>query len=209
MTIYEHAMIGINGTLALGLNRRHGWQIVAFAGIAAVLPDLDGLTILLGPSLYADGHRLWGHNLLVAGLVAALFSVIAYQTDALTKSQKWLANRWKALSIGDSQTTTPPHRYAKLLLWMLVGVLATYSHLVMDIFYSGGKNLQTWGVPLFWPFSRTEWAYPLVPWGSIGATVILAVSMFAMLRWPTWIRTIATSSLAVVAGYMVLCGIFG
>jgi hypothetical protein len=58
MTIYEHAMIGINGTLALGLNRRHGWQIVAFAGLAAVLPDLDGLAIVLGPSLYADGHRL-------------------------------------------------------------------------------------------------------------------------------------------------------
>lgn len=51
MTVYEHAMIGINGALAMGLQRRHGWQIIALAGFAAVLPDLDGLTLLLGPSL--------------------------------------------------------------------------------------------------------------------------------------------------------------
>ena len=44
MTIYEHAMVGINGALALGLARRHGRQIVAWAG-AALLPDFGGLTI--------------------------------------------------------------------------------------------------------------------------------------------------------------------
>jgi len=206
MTIYEHAMIGINGALALGLDRRHGWQIVALAGLAAVLPDLDGLTIVLGPSLYADGHRLWGHNLLVAGFIAAVFSAIAYQTDALTKSQNWLAKRWKGLPMTDK---CQPYRLSELLLWIVVGVLAAYSHLLMDIFYSGGKNLRTWGVPLFWPFSRTEWAYPLVPWGNIGTTVILAISMFLMVRWPTRIRSIAISSLMVVAGYMVVCRIFG
>jgi membrane-bound metal-dependent hydrolase YbcI (DUF457 family) len=205
MTIYEHAMIGLNGTLALGLNRRHGWQIVALAGLAAILPDLDGLSIVLGPRLYADGHRLWGHNLLATGLGAALFSVIAYQTDTLTKSQKWLAKRWKAVAVADKR---PPHRYSELLLWIVVGVLAAYSHLLMDIFYSGGKNMQTWGVTLFWPFSKTELAYPLVSWGSIGATGIFAISMFLMLRWPNWSRSIAASSLVTVAGYVMVCGIF-
>ncbi len=93
MTIYEHAMVGINGMLALGLRRRHGWQIVALAGFAAVLPDFDGLTILLGPQCYAEGHRLWAHNLLVAGLAAAVVSAAAYYTDALTRIQRWLARR--------------------------------------------------------------------------------------------------------------------
>ncbi|MEN6367820.1 MAG: metal-dependent hydrolase [Thermoguttaceae bacterium] len=204
MTFYEHAMICINGTLALGLNRRHGWQIVALAGLAANIPDLDGLTILLGPSLYAEGHRLWGHNLLVAGLVAAIVSAVIYQTDAITKSQKWLAEHWKALAITDKQT---PRRFSELGLWIVVGVLAAYSHLLMDTMFSVGKNLPVWGVPLFWPFSKTEWAYPLVRWGNIGATVILAISMFLMVRWPTWIRSIALSSLVAVAGYMVVCGI--
>jgi membrane-bound metal-dependent hydrolase YbcI (DUF457 family) len=204
MTIYEHAMIGINGTLAIGFHRRHGWQIAALAGLAAVLPDLDGLAIILGPSFYAEGHRLWGHNLLIAGLAAATMSAVFYQTDAITKSQQWLAKRWTVFSTTDKRLS---HRYTELLLWIAVGVLATYSHLLMDIFHSGGKSLQTWGVPLLWPFSKTEWAYPLVPWGNIGATVILAISMFAMLRWPTWIRTIAASSLIAVAGYMAIYGL--
>ena len=205
MTVYEHAMIGINGTLAMGLHRRHGWQIVALAGFAAVLPDFDGLTILLGPYWYAEGHRLWGHNLLVAGLVAAVVSAIAYQTDAPTKAQRWLAKRWKMFSVcGDLET--PSHRRGELCLWIVVGVVAAYSHLLMDILFSGGRNLPIWGVPLFWPFTSTAWAYPLVPWGNIGATVILAGSMFAMLRWRPWIRTIATGSLIAVVAYMVICG---
>jgi hypothetical protein len=48
MTFYEHAMIGIDGALAVGLNRCYGWRIVALAGFAAVLPDWDGLTLMLG-----------------------------------------------------------------------------------------------------------------------------------------------------------------
>ncbi len=205
MTIYEHAMVGVNGALALGLNRRHGWQIVALAGVAAVLPDLDGLTILLGPSLYAVGHRLWGHNLLVAGLVAAVVSAIAYQTDAFTKIEIWLAKHWKVLS-ADREPRT--RRFPELLLWIVVGVVAVYSHLLMDFMFSAGKNLPVWGVPLLWPFNDTAWAYPLVPWGDIGATAILAISMFAMLRWPTWIRTTATISLIALAAYMVASGMY-
>jgi membrane-bound metal-dependent hydrolase YbcI (DUF457 family) len=208
MTVYEHTMIGVNGALAAGLHRRHGWQIVALAGIAAVLPDLDGMTILLGPTLYADGHRLWCHNLLIAGLVAVIVSAIAYQTNALTGMYRWLAKRWAALSINGDATELPPHRLRELVLWIVVGVLAAYSHLLMDVFFSGGKNLQTWGVSLFWPFSRNEWTYPLLPWGNIGATVILAISMFLMLRWPVWIRTIAASSLVVVGLYMAYCGMY-
>ncbi len=92
------------------------------------------------------------------------------------------------------------------LLWIAVGVAAAYSHLLMDVFFSGGKNFQNWGVRLLWPFSRTEWAYPLVPWGNIGATVILAASMFAMLRWRARTQTIAALSLIAVALYMIVCG---
>jgi hypothetical protein len=207
MTVYEHAMIGINGSLAMGLHRRHGWQIVALAGFAATLPDLDGVTILLGPNLYAEGHRLWGHNLLVAGLVAAFVSAIVYQTDAATKAQRWLARRWKAFSVCGDPTETP-HRRMELCLWIVVGVAAAYTHLLTDILFSGGRNLPIWGVPLLWPFAGMAWAYPLVPWGNIGATVILAASMFAMLYWQAWIRTIATGSLIGVVAYMIICGTF-
>jgi membrane-bound metal-dependent hydrolase YbcI (DUF457 family) len=173
MTIYEHAMVGINGALALGLARRHGWQIAAWAGLAAVLPDLDGLTILLGLQCYAEGHRLWGHNLLVAGLVAAALSAAAYYTDAFTRLQRWFAKyRWAGAAKrgedapqgwGGSCTATPAsaansgpsaqlpaqHPAAGLALWIVVGVAAAYSHLLMDVAFSAGRDLPIWGVPLF------------------------------------------------------------
>jgi hypothetical protein len=41
-------MIGIDGALAMGFYRRHGWQIVTLGGFVAVLPDWNGLAILLG-----------------------------------------------------------------------------------------------------------------------------------------------------------------
>jgi membrane-bound metal-dependent hydrolase YbcI (DUF457 family) len=170
-----------------------------------MLPDFDGLTILLGPNLYAEGHRLWGHNLLVSGLLAAVVSIVVYQADVLNKIQKWLARRWKALPEGGPALA---HRLSEMLIWMVVGVVAAYSHLLTDIFFSGGRQLQTWGVPVLWPFVTATWAYPLVPWGNIGVTVIFAVSMFAMLRWRAWIRTIATATLIAVAGYMVVCGMY-
>jgi membrane-bound metal-dependent hydrolase YbcI (DUF457 family) len=246
MTIYEHAMVGINGALALGLARRHGWQIVALAGFAALVPDFDGLTILLGPQCYAEGHRFWAHNLLVAGLAAAIVSAAAYYTDAFTRIQRWLAKHgWGGSphgrdgscadgsdgtdGWGGSCTATPESPSAagaavqlppqhlpvqlplrrsgtELALWIAVGVIAAYSHLLMDIAFSAGRDLPIWGVPLFWPFSSTAYAYPLVRWGDIGATVIFAASMFAMLRWPARVRTIAAASLIAVAAYIVARG---
>jgi membrane-bound metal-dependent hydrolase YbcI (DUF457 family) len=212
-------MIGIDGALALALQRRHGWQIVALAGIAAVLPDLDGLTILFGFQCYADGHRVWGHNLLVTGLAAVIVSVAAYYSDAPTRVQQWLAKRCEAFSThGDcgagvspapAAGTAAPQSGAELALWLTVGVVAAYSHLLMDVIFSAGKDLPIWGVPLFWPFSSTEWAYPLLPWGDIGATVVLAVGMFTMLRWPSRIQAIAVGSLTTVAAYIAVRGLVG
>ena len=96
-----------------------------------------------------------------------------------------------------------------MVLWIAVGVIAAYSHLLMDVAFSAGRDQPIWGVPLFWPFSNATCAYPLVRWGDIGATLIFAASMFAMLRWPTRIRTIAAGSLAAVAAYMAIRGLCG
>jgi membrane-bound metal-dependent hydrolase YbcI (DUF457 family) len=209
MTTYEHAMVGVWGALALGLQRRHGWQIVALAGLTAVAPDLDGLSILLGKQCYAAGHRLWGHNLLAAGLGAALLAAALYKTGVLAKAQQSLARRCRAFSgaDGSGNSEARPGRVAELTLWVTVGVAAAYSHLLVDVFFSAGRDLPVWGVPLCWPFSDAAWAYPLVPWGDIGATVIFAAAMFAMVRWPARIRAIAAGSLVAAGGYMVLRGV--
>jgi membrane-bound metal-dependent hydrolase YbcI (DUF457 family) len=96
-----------------------------------------------------------------------------------------------------------------LALWLIVGVAAAYSHLLIDVVFSAGKDLPIWGVPLLWPFSSTAYAFPLVRWGDIGATVILAAGMFAMLRWPARIQAIAAGSLVAVAAYMAVRGLCG
>lgn len=211
MTVYEHAMIGIDGVLALGLQRRHGWQIAAFAAFAAVLPDFDGLTILAGPYMYAEGHRLWGHNLLVAGLVAAVAGAVAYQTDMVGRIQKFLARRWKVFSFEDGASCSPDagsRRFSELCLWIEVGIAAAYSHLLADVVFSAGKNLPVWGVPLLWPLSNTAYAYPMLPWGNAGVTIIFVVSMFAMLRWRERVRTIAVVTLSAVIVYIIVCGVY-
>jgi membrane-bound metal-dependent hydrolase YbcI (DUF457 family) len=205
MTVFDHAMVGICGTLASGVQRRHGWQVVALAGCMAVLPDADGLSILLGMNAYIAVHRVWGHSLLVAGLAAAIVSAAAYWADAPSKAQQWLARRWQTVAIRGSPAA-PPRGPKELAIWVTVGVLAAYSHLLADVFFSVGKDLPKWGVPLFWPFSAAEWAWPLVPWGDVGVTLIFAAAMFAMLRWPAWVRTIAAGSLIAAAAYMVVRG---
>ncbi len=83
MTIFEHPMVGINAALAFGLHRRGGWRLVALAGLCAALPDWDGLPLLLGNSWYAEGHRVWGHNLLVGAATAAILATVLYRFDLL------------------------------------------------------------------------------------------------------------------------------
>jgi membrane-bound metal-dependent hydrolase YbcI (DUF457 family) len=208
VTFFEHAMLGIDGALALGLHRRHGWQIVALAGIAAVAPDLDGLTILFGFQCYAGGHRVWGHNLLIAGVVAAMLAAALYYSGVLDRLRAWLA-RHIAASATLASAEAPRGRWTELTLWLIVAVAAACSHLLMDVFFSIGRDQPIWGVPLLWPFSSREWAVPMVRWGDLGATLILAAGMFAMARWPSRVRAIAAASLAALAAYVTLRGLCG
>jgi len=206
MTFFEHAMVGIDGALAAGLHRRRGWPIVAMAGFTAMLPDWDGLTILLGPSCYAQGHRVWGHNLLVAGLLAMLVSGLAYRFDWPIRIQQWIGRHWRVLELPGDITCVSARTAGGWWLWLVVGVLAAYSHLLADIVFSAGRNMPVWGVPLAWPFSDVAWAYPLVLWGDVGATIIFIVGMFAMCRWPAWTRTIAACTLGLVIAYVAVRG---
>ncbi len=96
---------------------------------------------------------------------------------------------------------------AVLVAWAAVGVLASYSHLAMDVLFSYGKNLNPWEVPLAWPFSSRGFAYPMVAWGDPGTTIVLAAGMLAMARWPSRIRAIAAVTLVGVAIYVGLRGV--
>jgi membrane-bound metal-dependent hydrolase YbcI (DUF457 family) len=94
-----------------------------------------------------------------------------------------------------------------LSLWAIVGLVAAYSHLAMDVLYSYGRGLPVWDVPLLWPFSARGFAYPAVPWGDPGTTLIFVAGMFAMARWRPATQQIAAITLALVAAYIVIRGL--
>lgn len=100
-----------------------------------------------------------------------------------------------------------------LVVWILVAIVATLSHLPADIvvsgtgedaIVSGTQGLPDWEVKLLWPFSDRGWVFPLIHWGNPGVTIVFAVSMFAMAYWKPRVQAIASATLLAVAAYLVL-----
>jgi membrane-bound metal-dependent hydrolase YbcI (DUF457 family) len=204
VTVYEHFMLGANLGLAANLHRFYGWRLVALAGAAAALPDWDGLSILFGAQAYARAHRIWGHNLLVASILGALAGGAAYAVTLSPLVRKSIAR----LQLRLLPAAPPPPASAPSLItaavWMGTGLIASLSHLLADYFYSGQRGGSVWPLQLLWPFSNRGWAYPVLPWGDLGATCLFIVEMFALYRWPSRARLIATITLATVVGYVVI-----
>ncbi|MBN1908127.1 MAG: metal-dependent hydrolase [Pirellulales bacterium] len=209
MTSFEHALVGINGSLALGLHRRWGWAVVALAAVESVLPDWDGLTLGLGPQAYAAGHRVWGHNLLLAGLVAAVTAVVLYRFDAFGRIARATARRWPKLGIAATSSSETRPTLGGATVWMLVAVVAAWVHLLADALFSSGHGLTDWELPLLWPFSDALFAWPTVRWGDVVPTLILAAGMFALVRWPRRVQRTATITLLLLASYITVRGMMG
>jgi membrane-bound metal-dependent hydrolase YbcI (DUF457 family) len=208
MTFYEHAMLGANGALALGLHRRHGWRIVALSGLAAVLPDWDGLSLLFGAHAYDRVHRTVGHCLLVSTLLGAALAAAEYRLDLAGRARAW-ASRWLRELRSEEPYEAAGKRGTSLPVWLAVGVLATWSHLAADLVFSGHATYGDWGLRLLWPFSDRAWAYPMVPWGDVGVAVIFVAGTFALVHWPARAPQIAGLTLAAVAAYVVVRGMAG
>ena len=108
MTTFEHAMCGATLTLALGCHRTQGWGIVAMAACAAALPDWDGASIAFGGFAYAKVHRVWGHNLLVAGGMGALVGGVGYLAHLSTRFRRKVALATARLWRQSNPTTSAP-----------------------------------------------------------------------------------------------------
>jgi hypothetical protein len=198
MTVFEHPMFGASLALVAGVRRRHGWGLVATAAVAAALPDWDGLSIAFGPTAYASAHRVWGHNLLAAGLGGAFVGIVGLLA-ARSVRVRTLLTKPPALLL------PPPSASANTaVVWLLVGVVAGLSHLPADVVFNGGTGLPAWPVPLLWPFSRQGWAAPIVPWGDVTVTLLFVGEMFALYRWPRHDRAVATLTLAAGSAYLLV-----
>lgn len=206
MTTFEHAMLGVTGTLAAGLHRRRGWQIVALGGVVSVLPDWDGLSILCGAAVFDRVHRTVGHSLPVCILLGAVVAALDYRLSLIARAREFLG-RWLRLfaSKGPSAVRSA-FCVREAAVWIAVGVLASLGHLAVDLVFSGHEVFSDWGLRLFWPFSDQVWAYPVVSWGDPSVSLIFAASMFAMVRWPSRLQTIAAVTLCLVLGYIGVWG---
>jgi inner membrane protein len=206
VTTFEHALLGINGTIATGLHRRFGWQIAALAGVAAAAPDWDGLPILFSRSVFADAHRVWGHNLAACVLLGTAMGLVDYRYDLITRCARRMKRLFPREVSEQAIELRSQFNSAAQWTWIVVAVLAALSHLLADAVVSGAEGLTDWSVRPFWPFARWGWVYPLVPWGDVGITVVFVAGMFAMLRWQSRSRIIAALTLCGVCAYIALRG---
>ena len=203
MTTFEHAMLGTTGALAAGLHHR-SWQIVAMAGVAAVLPDWDGLSILFGAAAFDQIHRAVGHSVFVATAVGTVVAMAEYRFRVMARIAAFLGRRIDGLpvEVTDMQKGVAVREGA--VLWVLTAVLATWSHLAADLLFSGHAQLSDWGLKLFWPFSQATYVFPAVHWGDALPTVVLVLGMFAMLRWRSHVQGLAALTLLALVGYIAL-----
>lgn len=204
MTTIEHALLGANLVMATGLEKMFGWQAVALAGLCAVSPDWDGLTILWSVPLFDEAHRVWGHNLLVCSLVALLIAGIDYRRDFITRTARRFVH-WLKLDVPkECLAVRNVFSWTGLAVWLSVGLLASWSHLAADAIFSGTDTLSDWELKLFWPFSEQGFVYPLIQWGDPGVTIIFVTGMFAMFHWKNRTDWIARLMLLVAAVYIIL-----
>jgi membrane-bound metal-dependent hydrolase YbcI (DUF457 family) len=199
VTTFEHAMCGATLALAVGCLRKHGWALIVVAGVAAALPDWDGLSLALGAETFDRAHRVWGHNLLVATTTGAVVGGLGYLCYLSTRVRRATI---KVLPRAGVSEASPPFSAIGLATWIVVGVVASLSHLPADMIYTGSRELRSWPVPLLWPFSEQRWDWPLVPWGDLITTVIFIAEMFALYRWSRKAQLIAVLTLLAVHGYI-------
>jgi len=202
MTTFEHAMVGVNGALAAGLNRRWGWKAAAMAGLVAVSPDWDGLTLLGGPALFDQAHRVWGHNLFVAVAVGLLLGVADYRYDLVGRIGRALG---RIVTIPDAERALgirTEYSTAGYLTWGLVAVLAALSHLAADLVVSGTATMTDWKLKLFWPVSDASWIFPRIRWGDPGVSLLFVAGGFALYRWKKMRQWTACGTLAAVLLYV-------
>ncbi|MGI9474993.1 MAG: metal-dependent hydrolase [Rubripirellula sp.] len=206
MTTYEHAMLGINGALTLGLHIRYGWKVVSLAAAAAVMPDWDGLPMFIDMASFEHGHRVWGHNILACTIAAILLGTLDYRLDVSGRIARRITRYGPFRELERYATLRNDWCVGQWLVWVLVAWLSALTQIPADAVVSGGEGLSDWALRPLWPFSQWEWVYPLVPWGNVGVTILFAIGMLSMLKWKDHVQRIAAFTLLAVVGYIAAWG---
>jgi len=194
VTPIEHSIFAFSlAALVKGRKPARAFNVAAM--VASTAPDLDGLSVAAGYDAYVRYHRVFAHSILSAALLG-----IAAAWAAL-----WLWPSGKC-GIGVPEDTAEPRRWfsrlgrvGQKLPWqqlLLAGALGGISHVLVDALYH-------WPIPLLWPLSSEQFAFPLFPWGDLVILALMLASMFGHARWRSHPRTIACVTLAALAAYGV------
>ena len=211
MTTPEHTLVGIHLALALGFQCRLGWRGVALAGVAANVPDWDGVPMLLDMPRFESGHRVWGHNVLAIVATSWLLGVSQTRWDWLGRFAAWIVPKLKMLpqapdDLGKVATLRGRSGWAKLLAFTFVATLSQLVHLPCDMVVSGGAGLSDWPIRPWWPIANVPYVYPLIPWGDVGPTLILMTGMIVIAKRGRGVRSSSCCTLAVLVAYLVARG---
>jgi hypothetical protein len=204
MTTFEHSLLGVNGALASGLDRRYGWQIAALAGAAAAAPDWDGLAIMFSTSVLAQGHRVWGHNLHASVLLGVTLGALDYRFDVVTRLSRFFERLLRLDVPHERLQVRREFSRGALATWITVASLAALTQLPADMVVSGTATLADWEIKPLWPFSSRGYVFPMVPWGDPGISIVFIAGMFALVRWKERRQLVAAATLAGVVAYLVL-----
>lgn len=199
-------MLGANACLACGLHRRHGWRIVALAGVAAIAPDWDGLTVVWDAQLFDQGHRVWGHNIFSCFALAILLTIAQLRCDFLGQVARLLV-RIRPFQQFGANVGSQVSENRSGTLFLLVSYLACLSQIPADAVVSGGRGLSDWEIKPLWPVSNWSIVYGMVPWGNVGITIIFAISMILMAKFKQSLQQIAIGTLVCVVGYILAWGL--
>ncbi len=204
MTAPEHSMLAINLVIASGLNRQYGWRPAAAAGLAAILPDWDGIPILWSAAQFDHIHRCWGHSLLSCLLLAIPLAVLDCRFDLMSKLAVFFF-RTVHVTIPEAvfQKRADP-TVKDYFVWISVLSLAVLTHPFADMIVSGGQGLSNWDVRILWPFSDQGFVCPMIAWGDVGVLILFFCGMFAMIRLKKHLQTVAVLTLAAVICYAVI-----
>ena len=180
MTTPEHTMVGILGAFALGLHNRFSWPVVAFAALASNVPDLDGLPMLFDMERFEFGHRVWGHNFFAIVVTSILLAWTQVRFNWVQRLGCYVARFLPSEVVITEQRADSP---IPMSVFILVGIGFQSVHLVCDMVVSGGQGLSDWFVKPFWPFGKTGFVYPLIPWGDVGPTVIMMGGLIGIAKY--------------------------
>ena len=202
MTSPEHTMVGILGAMALGLHKRFGWRIVAFAAVISNVPDMDGLPMLFDMERFESGHRVWGHNFL---LIVATSICLGWTQARFKWIQKIVAYAIDFLPSEVNRSQPFRHLPIPILVLIFVGIGFQTLHLVCDMVVSGGQGLSNWPVKPFWPIWQVGYVYPLIPWGDVGPTVVMMAGIIGIAKFGR-AQLFATLTLILLVAYLFFRG---